>query len=364
MPHSHHSHSGAYCRHARDTLAAVVAEAGRQGFAVFGLSEHAPRYRLEDLFPEEADLTPSDLEAAYLSFLSDAHALRARLLSSSSPSSPPAPSLLIGLESDYITSLDLTRTAALLADERVEYVVGSVHHVGGVSIDFDRPTWLRSVRDFDAAGGGATTMRATVGGVELAPALGLDGDGDGADDCLVDGHVPSLPRLGKWIAAYLDAQYDVLTSLEPEVVGHFDLCLLWTPGVSLADPALGHGVWEKVVRNVEFAVGYGALFECNAAALRKGWDTAYPSREVLRLVLARGGRLCLSDDSHGVSHVGLNYARLRAYLASERVEAVWHLVLASEARAGDVALGHRGRVRTRRVEGWEEGAFWDRRDDE
>lgn len=53
MPHSHHSHSGQFCRHAKDHLEEVVLEAIRQGFEVFGLSEHAPRYRIEDLFPEE-----------------------------------------------------------------------------------------------------------------------------------------------------------------------------------------------------------------------------------------------------------------------------------------------------------------------
>lgn len=53
MPHSHHSHSGQFCRHAKNQLEEVVLEAIRQGFEVFGLSEHAPRYRVEDLFPEE-----------------------------------------------------------------------------------------------------------------------------------------------------------------------------------------------------------------------------------------------------------------------------------------------------------------------
>jgi histidinol-phosphatase (PHP family) len=53
MPHSHHVHSGQFCRHAKDTLAQVVAEADRKGFKVFGLTEHAPRYRVEDLYPEE-----------------------------------------------------------------------------------------------------------------------------------------------------------------------------------------------------------------------------------------------------------------------------------------------------------------------
>lgn len=56
MPHSHHSHSGQFCRHAKDNLEDVILEAIRQGFQLFGLSEHAPRWRVEDLFPEEVGL--------------------------------------------------------------------------------------------------------------------------------------------------------------------------------------------------------------------------------------------------------------------------------------------------------------------
>lgn len=56
MPHSHHSHSGQFCRHAKDNLEDVILEAIRQGFQSFGLSEHAPRWRVEDLFPEEVGL--------------------------------------------------------------------------------------------------------------------------------------------------------------------------------------------------------------------------------------------------------------------------------------------------------------------
>lgn len=53
MPYSHHSHSGQFCAHASGTLEDVVLEAIDQGFEVFGLSEHVPRYRVEDLYPEE-----------------------------------------------------------------------------------------------------------------------------------------------------------------------------------------------------------------------------------------------------------------------------------------------------------------------
>ena len=57
MPHSHHSHSGEFCKHAVGTLEGVVVEAIRQGFRVFGLSEHVPRYNTSDLYPEEVGET-------------------------------------------------------------------------------------------------------------------------------------------------------------------------------------------------------------------------------------------------------------------------------------------------------------------
>jgi HisJ family histidinol phosphate phosphatase len=53
MPYSHHSHSGQFCKHASGRLEDVVLEAIRQGFEVYGLTEHVPRYRMVDLYPEE-----------------------------------------------------------------------------------------------------------------------------------------------------------------------------------------------------------------------------------------------------------------------------------------------------------------------
>jgi histidinol-phosphatase (PHP family) len=50
---SHHSHSGQFCKHASGTLEEVVLEAIRKGFRMYGLTEHVPRYRKEDLYPEE-----------------------------------------------------------------------------------------------------------------------------------------------------------------------------------------------------------------------------------------------------------------------------------------------------------------------
>jgi len=56
MPHSHHSHSGQFCKHGFGELEEVVKEAIRQRFEVYGLTEHVPRYRQADLYPEEVKM--------------------------------------------------------------------------------------------------------------------------------------------------------------------------------------------------------------------------------------------------------------------------------------------------------------------
>ncbi|OCF32776.1 histidinol-phosphatase (PHP family) [Kwoniella heveanensis BCC8398] len=333
MPHSHHSHSGQFCRHAKDQLEDVIQEAIRQGFEVFGLSEHAPRYRMEDLFPEESDLTPTDLSATYQSFLTLASSLRTKYALQIS--------LLVSIETDYITPLDLSGLSTiLLKHQEIDYVVGSVHHVNGISIDFDRPTCDRT-------------------NPNLLPTFS-----------------PSEEMLRPFLNRYFDAQFELIELHQPEVLGHIDLCLLWTPEISLKKMK---GVREKLERNIRAVIAYGGLFEANAAAIRKGWGTSYPCRDILRLIKSLGGRICLSDDSHGVSYVGLNYLKMRDYLISEQIDEIWYLEPSSTSPSyskegsqqtgphtasndntveESQIVGKRGRVVARKVQGWAEHPFW------
>ena len=93
----------------------------------------------------------------------------------------------------------------------------------------------------------------------------------------------STTDLGRFFLDYLDDQYTMLQRIKPTVVGHFDLCRLFSPEMRLdEDPE----VWTKVKRNVGFVVQYGGLFEVNAASFRKGWDQAYPGAEVLQVSLS------------------------------------------------------------------------------
>ncbi|EJT52187.1 histidinol-phosphatase [Trichosporon asahii var. asahii CBS 8904] len=329
--HSHHSHSGQFCRHAKDNLEDVVKEAVRQGFTTFGLSEHAPRYREQDLFPEESDLTPTDLSRIYLDFLTEALRLKAKYADRIT--------LLVGIETDFISPLDMSELTTLLSQhEEIDYVVGSVHHVSGVSIDFDRPNYLRAVAD--CASPTPTMVRNAEGELVMAPPVNEIKEPE------------TMADIEDFVARYLDAQFEMIIAQEPEVIGHFDLCMLFTPQISLKSSA---AVWEKVERNVDAAISYGALFEANAAAFRKGWNSSYPAPDVLQLILSKGGRVCLSDDSHGVSYVGLNYGRLREYLVAQGVEEIWYLV--PRDQEGE-KVGKRGRVKAKPLRGWERAEFW------
>ncbi|KIM38841.1 hypothetical protein M413DRAFT_75462 [Hebeloma cylindrosporum] len=284
--HSHHSHSGQFCKHASGSLEDVVREAIRQGFQVYGLTEHVPRYRDVDLYPEEKELSLEELSKQFKDFLVEAHRLKSLYASQIT--------LLVGLETEYITDLDLRGLETLLKElgERVEYLVGSVHHVNGIPIDFDLPTYGSALASFAAEN--------------------------------------DQGRQEAFLLAYFDAQYELLQRFKPELIGHLDLCRLYTPSLRFGEYPT---VCEKIERNVRYAVDYGALFEINAAAFRKQWTTAYPADDIIEIIRSHGGRFALSDDSHGPQAVGLNYHRLREYLIHVDVSELWYLQRSSTSNA-------------------------------
>ena len=71
-----------------------------------------------------------------------------------------------------------------------------------------------------------------------------------------------------------------------------------------------------------------------------------------------GGRICLSDDSHGVAQVGLNYGRMKTYLEGMGVDEIWYLVGEEQKEDGDETVGTRGRVVARRMRDWTSHPFW------
>ncbi|KAL8759294.1 MAG: hypothetical protein Q9184_003657 [Pyrenodesmia sp. 2 TL-2023] len=259
MPYSHHSHSGQFCAHARDTLAAVVEAASVKKMQVFALTEHMPREQ-QDLYSEEIDAGYSEekLHEIFNDYYAEARRLQALY--------SPKLSILIGTEIDWIRPSSKEFIESLLSKFQFQLFVGSVHHVHDIPIDYDAKSFEQAKK--------------------------VSGD--------------SLERL---FEDYFDLQYEMLHSLKPPVVGHFDLIRLKSEHPNVAFKTM-KGVWQRIHRNLAFVVRYGGLLELNSAALRKGLQEPYPNAEISKEFLGLGGSFTVSDDSHGIDQIGSSYREL------------------------------------------------------
>lgn len=233
MPFSHHSHSGSFCPgHAQDALEDVIKAAISKDFRVFALTEHMPRHD-QDRYPEEieAGSTFQSLIENEALYFSEARRLREKY--------GHQVSMPIGFESDWCGPHSLALIQNSLRTYSYDFFMGSIHHVQGVPIDYDRELYNRAR---DLAGG--------------------------TDEQL--------------FALYFDEQFDMLRALRPPFVGHFDLARLKsdTPNIdwrSMPD------VWTKILRNLDFVVSYGGILEINTSALRKGLEDPYPKSEICKV---------------------------------------------------------------------------------
>ncbi|KAI2625222.1 histidinol phosphate phosphatase H [Xylaria nigripes] len=298
MAFTMHSHSGQFCPgHAKDQLDDIVKHAISLGYTTMGLTEHMPRTELRDLYPEELDDPEASLAALaprHTAYLAEAQRLQALYA--------PQISLLIGFEGEWLRPAYQSLIEDLAANPVVDYFIGSLHHVNGVPIDFDKEHYARAM----------ATIAAPASEDSQASAIEA--------------------REEKMYERYYDEQYEMLVALRPRVVGHFDLIRLMSsdPG---RDVRCWTGVWERIGRNLAFVASYGGWLECNSSALRKGLAEPYPCRAISEKWLSLRGKFTLSDDSHGIAQLGTNYGRALDFLSSLDVTTIWVLKRAGDLRA-------------------------------
>ena len=251
----HGGHSGQFCHHAKDSLEDVIKAYIDQGFTWVGITEHmAP---LSDAFryPDEAEDQQSAafLREQFFSYFDECQKLKNKY-------------------SDQIEIFSAFETETyegaqafvnhLVEELKPDYLVGSVHHVNSICIDYDEGHFRQAVT--------------TTGSLE---ALYLD---------------------------YFDAQFEMLQALEPAVVGHFDLIRKFDP--DYLHTLKNKKIWQRVKRNLDFIARKNLILDFNL----RGFDKAseqYPSMPVLKEALAMGIAVVPGDDSHGVASVGRNYDR-------------------------------------------------------
>ena len=159
--------------------------------------------------------------------------------------------LLIGIEIDWIRPSSLGMIQDLLRKYPFDLFVGSVHHVHTIPIDYDKNMYFQARKK-----------------------------SGGTDEKLAED--------------YFDLQYEMLKALKPPIVGHFDLIRLLSddPEASFVQRT---GVWQKILRNLDFIVAYEGLVELNSAGLRKGMSEPYPKAEICKVCITRLDPTSLDD---------------------------------------------------------------------
>jgi histidinol-phosphatase (PHP family) len=265
----HGGHSGQFCDHARDTLAEIVAAYHAAGFECVGLSEHMPPLSDDWLYPDEAELgrTAAWMLDRFARYVAEARRLEREYAGRMH--------MLVGMESEWYPGCG-PWVAELRERFELDYVVGSVHHVGGICFDFSKEEYARAAQE---AGG-----------------------------------------MAQMYAAFFDAQLEMLNYLKPEVVGHFDLIRIHDPNYAgtLAEPE----IHRRVVRNLECVRESGAVLDVNTRALLKGQPEPYVCGPILEAAAALGVGCVYGDDAHGSGDVGFAYDRIEGMLVQAGVEEV------------------------------------------
>ncbi|CEP61762.1 histidinol-phosphatase LALA0_S03e10396g [Lachancea lanzarotensis] len=289
--YSHHSHSLDYVAHGVDCLEDVVARANEMKMELFCLTEHMPRIDAKYLYPEETSDSAEDdlktLQGKFDKFLEHASEVKARNLPTK---------IIIGVEVEGCDTNHIAYAKGLMEKNAnvLQFCVGSQHHINGIPIDFDQGEWNRAL-------------------------------------------AYSHNNLRLLARDYFEQQYKLICELKPLVLGHFDLFRLFCSKDIFFDSENGQLVsksapnavsaasvsftkkWDDIrllaERNIRTVASYGGLMEINTSGLRKKLEDPYPGREFALLAKnIPGTRFVLSDDAHGVSHVGVCYDQALKYM--------------------------------------------------
>ncbi len=236
--HSHHQR----CGHAAGEMADYIEAAKALGLAEFGVSDHCPPFFFEGDDPTpQTSMAKSELPG----YVAEATALKERYAGQIA--------VKVGIEADFVEGWE-EAYRDVLAAHPFDYVLGSVHWVGGSHI-FDRTRWERE----DAQATYTDYYRL----VTLAARSGL---------------------------------FDILSHLT---------------AIEAYGPPLGDALARRLYPPlVEAVAAAGMAVEVNTSGFRKmGGEDPFPNRRMLRLLAGAGVPLTFGSDAHRPDEVG--YARGR-----------------------------------------------------
>jgi len=274
----HGGHSGEFCEHAEGSLRSILEAACEVGYVVFGVSEHMPRVEPRYLYTTERE---KGWSVQTLMELFEQYAVAVRALAGKYEGRL---TVLCGFEIEVVPP---DRWAQLVEryrrDYGFDYIVGSVHFVrdGGIDSDPKDPDTRRVLHE--------------CGGVEN---LALE---------------------------YYRAVAEMVRTVRPEVVAHFDLVRLLAHRVGETHAVETPRVRDAVLEALEAVHEVGSLLEVNTAGIRKGLGTPYPAAWIVQQAAQMGIPFCISDDSHRPAQVGFGLDTAREHLLQNGVNTIHFL---------------------------------------
>jgi len=247
----HGGHSGQFCDHATDTLEDVIKRYVELEFSWVGITEHTPAITTQLLDPGQVKLglTPEDLLNTFASYMDECRRLQEKYRSKIQ--------IFAAMEIETYSGFEKF-VPFLLERFTPDYLVGSVHFVDDISIDYSKQTYAKAVQQ--------------------------------------------LGNIEKLYCRYFDQQYEMIKLFHPAVVGHFDLIRIFDKDykMRLQQPE----IWQRIKRNLDLVKEFGLILDLNLRSLVKGADEPYISRSILELARDMNIAVVPGDDSHGVASVG------------------------------------------------------------
>jgi histidinol-phosphatase (PHP family) len=231
------------CGHATGTAEEYVEMAIKRGVKIYGVSDHAP---LPDHLREGVTMREDQAEPYILSVQKAAEKFKDII------------EVKVGFEVDY--PFFETFITDYFVDERVDYLVGSVHLLHGLPIDHSGHMELWETRDKDYI-----------------------------------------------YEEYYKRVNEMVLTGKINIVGHLDL-----PKKYGTRPAKDH---SELIRTIaKNARNSNTAVELNTAGLRKPVKEIYPSREIVEILVDEKTPLTLGSDAHSPEDVAYGFDRALALL--------------------------------------------------
>jgi histidinol-phosphatase (PHP family) len=249
----HGGHSGQYCSHAQDRLEDIILQYIHLGFKAVGITEHIPPSDDRFVYPDEQSLglTAETLYQRFASYFKELKALKKKYADQIT--------IYAGMETETVTGY-ISHVNDLIQTFKPDYIVGSVHHVDDVCFDYSKSEYNR-----------------------LVAKLGSKQD---------------------VYARYFDLQYEMIQSITPFVVGHFDLIRIYDDDYQKT--LLLPEIEDRIERNLTLIQSSGLVMDFNLRPLTKGKTEPYISAPILEKAKKMGISLVPGDDSHSLKEVGLH----------------------------------------------------------